>query len=1229
MARSVIVLIHLVSTLFIFGQAVVSQEPRLPSTVPTEIPATSNLAAAESDRAEVKPLIADDALGTASDSVNTRSGLSIESQSTAARIHEAGEPKANQLDNDAYSQSITETVTTDGRKATQLESGITEKEIQQRLDLIRADTEIEEKNKVELLKRYTAAQDSVKNLREANRKTAAYKSEIEKAPIALRESRELLAQPPPEPAVLVPQDATFDEIETLSSQSQERLRLAQESLDKSEAEVKRRVERKSELAKLLEETKQRLDETRKLLESPSQDEPRALVDARRVELETRILALESQLVLYKTEATRHDTCGELLAITRDIAKRDKLLREKEASAWQQQVTIRRQRETERQAIEARRQARESHPALRILAERNTVLAEQRKRLADSLARISAQLSSVTKDSDKLDEKYQKAEQRVRRAGHSTTVGLLLRRQKEELPSQADCEDQIREIRHEMPRANLASMEVEEERESLGDLEETVKQLVASVGGLVTHDEISEFEQMARNLVKTKSVLLENLASDYESYLDDLSELEIAHKQLARQIQKSLDYIGEHVLWIRSSGTLWANDITDAGSAILALSAPEQWMAIVGQFGADTVRKPMTGLSVMLVVTVIVLFQNKLRKRMASLCSTKSAVVLRFRPTIEAICLAAVIASIWPLLLAYLAFRLRSVESTDSLAFSLGMGLHCGAVLMWVSSFLIQILRSEGIAEAHFGWPVSSTKLMRSELSWITLLGIPLSTIVVATEHLNDGAWAESLGRITFVLGMLLFANFMHAMFNSNENVLREAIARDETGWFARIRVVSYWMGVGVPCLLATLGIAGYYYSAQQVSLRWLATLGVAIALLLIYSVAARWCLMKRRKLSMEQARERQQKAAENAETNTDSTTIAAIPIEDQQVDLSEVHEQLRYLLRHAATLVMFVSLWFVWADVLPALKVLDRVVLWEKMVEVSEDHETPDGRVERTKEERLATTTLRHALLAVLLVVATVIIGRNLPALLEVTVLRRMPFDKGGRHAVAVLLKYTVALLGLCFACRTLSLTWSSVQWLAAGMTVGLGFGLQEIFANFISGLILLFERPIRVGDVITLGDVTGTVTNIRIRATTVTNWDRKELIVPNKDLVTGRLLNWTLTDTTNRILITVGIAYGSDPEQARDLIFDVVSSHPNVLDEPLPNVTFEQFAESSLNLVIRAYIASMDVRLSTIHDLHAGMHAALRKAKIEIAFPQRDIHVHGIEKMFGANSIDASREAA
>jgi len=122
---------------------------------------------------------------------------------------------------------------------------------------------------------------------------------------------------------------------------------------------------------------------------------------------------------------------------------------------------------------------------------------------------------------------------------------------------------------------------------------------------------------------------------------------------------------------------------------------------------------------------------------------------------------------------------------------------------------------------------------------------------------------------------------------------------------------------------------------------------------------------------------------------------------------------------------------------------------------------------------------------------------------------------------------------------------------------------------------------------------------------------------------------HWTLSDTTNRIVITVGVAYKSDPNYARELLLGVVKAHPNVLEEPGPNVTFEEFADSALNLVVRAYIASMDIRLTTINELHLAIHAALNEAGIEIAFPQRDINVRGLDQIIRPLAIEGQNKAA
>jgi len=180
-------------------------------------------------------------------------------------------------------------------------------------------------------------------------------------------------------------------------------------------------------------------------------------------------------------------------------------------------------------------------------------------------------------------------------------------------------------------------------------------------------------------------------------------------------------------------------------------------------------------------------------------------------------------------------------------------------------------------------------------------------------------------------------------------------------------------------------------------------------------------------------------------------------------------------------------------------------------------------------------------------------------------------------------------------------------------MTVGLGFGLQEIFANLVSGLMLLFERPIRIGDTVTVADISGTVTRIRTRATTIVGWDRKELIIPNKEFITGKVVNWTLSDSTLRLIIPVGIAYGSDTQLAREVLTRIAHEHPNVLADPAPRILFMGFGDSALNFEVRSYIGTIDHYLSARDEINNAIDQEFRKAGIEIAFPQRDIHVRSI----------------
>lgn len=183
------------------------------------------------------------------------------------------------------------------------------------------------------------------------------------------------------------------------------------------------------------------------------------------------------------------------------------------------------------------------------------------------------------------------------------------------------------------------------------------------------------------------------------------------------------------------------------------------------------------------------------------------------------------------------------------------------------------------------------------------------------------------------------------------------------------------------------------------------------------------------------------------------------------------------------------------------------------------------------------------------------------------------------------------------------------VQWLVAALGVGFGFGLQEIVANFVSGLILLFERPLRIGDVVTIGDVSGKVKSLRMRSTSIMNWDNKELIVPNKDLLTQRLINWTRNESKIRLCIPIGVSYQSDVNKVISILTEIAKNHPFTENDPEPQTYFLRLGPNAMEFELRIY-TNLSYSLDLQHDLLCTILERFNQENIEIAYPQLDVHI-------------------
>ena len=241
-----------------------------------------------------------------------------------------------------------------------------------------------------------------------------------------------------------------------------------------------------------------------------------------------------------------------------------------------------------------------------------------------------------------------------------------------------------------------------------------------------------------------------------------------------------------------------------------------------------------------------------------------------------------------------------------------------------------------------------------------------------------------------------------------------------------------------------------------------------------------------------------------------------------------------------------------------------------------------------------------------------VVVARVIRVLLNEDVLPRLSVRPGAAEATSRLVYYGLVTLGVMFAMAAAGVELSRLTLVVSALGVGIGFGLQGIVNNFVSGVILSFERPIQVGDTIVVGTLTGRVTQIGLRATRIRTFDAAEVIVPNADLISGNVVNWTLSDRTRRLDLPVFVAYGSDLDKVREALMGVAAAHEAIAAAPSPEVLFQGFRDSALELWLRVWMPDSGDWPAVRSELFYAIDKAFRDAGIEVPFPQRTVHLQG-----------------
>jgi potassium efflux system protein len=1096
--------------------------------------------------------------------------------------------------------------------------GITLEQIDVASQAAQASAELTDDQKKEIEEFYKRAREQLGFYKQLEERITELQQTIDYAPERLAKRKAKVGTPfiPFEPD---PNSETVAELEQKLAQEVEKLKNSEKKLEDLEKEPKRRADRTKELGETNATVRDRIRKLEEeLATKPAEGESPELTAAKRALLRAKMQVIGKEEEANKKELAMFAATSEVLPIDRDLAIRTVTRYQQRIEIANKAINLRRTIDAEnqrREALLAAQNAAKLSPVCKEIAEKNAELAAQRRPLIQNIGETTTKLSDITPKLAKLKLQSKLIREKIDTGGLTEQTGEILRNQQQELPNLEMHRKSISKAQESLTRTQLRIIDLDAQRTGLVDVGAVAESMILAQGKAKDAPDYLHIYDAAKKLLDAQRVYADTLIADSKSYVEALTILLESEKELLTEAEAFADYIAERILWVKSGSPIDRSDFRQTAVAARWFISVENWKSAVTAITKDFFANiAIYALFAIGFVACLFFIHGRGRRTLRAIgADVQKNYVFTTTLTLYAFVLTFVVAAIWPLAVAFVGWRLRGLIAESPFAAAVGNGLMMVAYTFFALEVLRQICRHNGIADAHFRWKAKSLLIIRRNLYALLVLEIPLVFIVASLESwrtiTKDSSMSHSLGRLAFIAGMLVLARFTHKIFTPKDGVLQDILSNLQGGWMDRGRVVLHPIAVLTPIALSLVAGMGYYYSAQKTSERLLATVLLGAIVIMGNALMLRWLFAVRGRLAIEQARKR--KAAEQEAENNESTEESSIPVP----------------METSVGFAFLMGLWLIWAPFMPALKILEQVQVWSSTATVAKTTTTPEGVPETKTFEEQVPVDLADLIKASVLAFATFIAAQNIPGLLEITLLTRLPLDAGGRYATAKLASYVIVLMGMVLIANLMGIGWSNVQWLAAAVSVGLGFGLQEIFANFVSGLIILFERPIRVGDLVTVNDRSGTISKIRIRATTIVDFDRKEVIVPNKAFITDQIHNWTLTDRVVRMAFEVGVAYGSDTELARSLMLKIAGEHPRVLKDPAPQALFDGFGDSTLNLILRVFVCNIDYFLITRHEINTAIDREFREHNIEIAFPQREIHVHG-----GAKSIPmleaASRRA-
>lgn len=890
---------------------------------------------------------------------------------------------------------------------------------------------------------------------------------------------------------------------------------------------------------------------------------------RRDQLNAELAALAAKAQLRREELAGNSQLQDLGRARHDLLEERIRRAEQETLALQSLINDRRREQSERAVAELAKETEDARDD-DLLARESAI----NLKLSDYLLRSTERLNDLTRLNletkqrlDNLSQSEQALSEQIDVLQGSLLLSRLLYQQKQALPKVREdrgLADEIADIR-------LYQFEINQQREQLSNPETYVKQLLAKQA----EEQVTpELRSTLGELIATRSELLERLNREMSALLNESINLQLNQKQLQATASSLRATLEEQMFWIPSNRPLdmaWLKSVPELLEAQLA---SVDWGSLFHELGSGLADKPLVFLPLLVLFALLLWRRGWLKAKLVALHQDVGHYKRDSQlHTPLALFINLLLALPGTLLLALAGFALQMDARGQNAIF--GAALYKMAMAWLVFYTAYRILAPSGVAELHFHWPRHQVAFLRSQIRRLGVVVLALAAVVTVAER-----QPEVLGNDVIGISVVLVCYALLGWLTGK--LLYDLPTREHVPLFRQFLGVAI---VILPVVLFVAVCAGYYYTALKLSDRLLDTFYLVLLWLVLEATARRSLGVAARRLAYQRALGKRQQAPGSEEV-----------VEEPVLDIEQINQQSLRLTSLSLMLAFIAALYWVWADLISVFAYLDNVTLYE--------YSAGSGAAATMVPISLADLLGALAILAI-----TIILARNLPGLLEVLVLSRLSLAQGTSYAATSLLSYAIIGFGAVSTLGTLGVSWDKLQWLVAALSVGIGFGMQAIFANFISGLILLFERPVRIGDTVTIGGVTGTINRIRIRATHITDSDRKEVIVPNQTFLTSQLINWTLTDTVTRVVLTYNVNRGPDLELVRKLLLQATQENPRVLREPAPSVQLKTYGPTVLEHELKIYVRELGDRGLATDELNRRIDQLFQEHGINVAtVPKMDV---------------------